>query len=113
MHVEVLSNVRICFRELAERIQAGTVMVNDVLNAYGTPEAPFGGVKQSGFGRVHGDEGLVDLCETRHVSYDRVALMRREPVWFPYRKGTFSAMSRARRLLMRSGSPVKKVFDLL
>jgi len=40
---------------LAERVEAGSVLVNDVLSNGGTVEAPFGGVKQSGFGRAMGD----------------------------------------------------------
>ena len=40
-------------KRLAERIEAGTVMVNDVLNTYACPETPWGGVKQSGIGRTH------------------------------------------------------------
>ncbi len=70
-------------RRLAERIEAGTVMVNDVLITYGAPETPWGGVKQSGIGRTHSDAGLRDLCQMRHVNYDRVA-MKRELWWYPY-----------------------------
>jgi succinate-semialdehyde dehydrogenase/glutarate-semialdehyde dehydrogenase len=85
-------------KRLAERIAAGTVMVNDVLNTYACPETPWGGVKQSGIGRTHSASGLRDLCETRHVNYDRVALDR-EVWWYPYREGTFKALLRGARLL--------------
>lgn len=99
-------------RRLAERIRAGTVMVNDVLTAYGAPETPFGGVKESGYGRVHGEEGLKDMCEVRHVNYDRIALGSREPTWYPYGEKAYQTMAKGMRLLFRSGSPVKKVLDL-
>jgi succinate-semialdehyde dehydrogenase/glutarate-semialdehyde dehydrogenase len=85
-------------KRLAERIEAGTVMVNDVLNTYACPETPWGGVKQSGIGRTHSAVGLRDLCETRHVNYDRVAFGR-EVWWYPYREGTFKALLRGARLL--------------
>jgi len=85
-------------KRLAERIEAGTVMVNDVLNTYACPETPWGGVKQSGIGRTHSVIGLRDLCETRHVNHDRVALGR-EVWWYPYREGTFRALLRGARLL--------------
>ena len=49
-------------------------MVNDCLLTFGAPETPWGGVKQSGIGRTHSDDGLRDLCQTRHVNYDRIAL---------------------------------------
>ena len=82
-------------RRLAERIEAGTVMVNDVLNTYACPETPWGGVKQSGIGRTHSVIGLRDLCETRHVNHDRVALGR-EVWWYPYKEGTSGRSSAAR-----------------
>ncbi len=70
-------------KRLAERIEAGTVMVNDVLLAYGAPETPFGGIKQSGIGHTHSDQGLRDLCQTRHINYDRLAF-KKEMWWYPY-----------------------------
>jgi hypothetical protein len=53
------------------------------------------------------------MCETRHVNYNRVPTIKREPVWFPYRNATYGTMSRIMRVFMRSGSPVKKMIDLL
>ncbi|MGE0871965.1 MAG: aldehyde dehydrogenase family protein [Kofleriaceae bacterium] len=85
-------------KRLAERIEAGTVMVNDVLNTYGCPETPWGGVKQSGIGRTHSAQGLRDLCETRHVNYDRVAVPR-EVWWYPYKQATFKALLQGAKLL--------------
>jgi succinate-semialdehyde dehydrogenase/glutarate-semialdehyde dehydrogenase len=98
-------------RRIAERVRAGTVMVNDVLTAYAAPEAPFGGVKDSGFGRVHGEEGLRDMCEARHVNSDRFPIGK-NPVGFPYSEGGYKAVAKAMRLLFRSGSPVQKLMDL-
>jgi acyl-CoA reductase-like NAD-dependent aldehyde dehydrogenase len=85
-------------KRLAERIEAGTVMINDVLNTYACPETPWGGVKHSGIGRTHSVIGLRDLCEIRHVNHDRVAFGR-EVWWYPYKEGTFRALLRGARLL--------------
>jgi succinate-semialdehyde dehydrogenase/glutarate-semialdehyde dehydrogenase len=85
-------------KRLAERIEAGTVMINDVLNTYACPETPWGGVKHSGIGRTHSMIGLRELCETRHVNHDRVALGR-EVWWYPYKEGTYRALLRGARLL--------------
>src|SRR5712692_5596379 len=41
-------------KRLAERIDAGTVTVNEVLYTHAITQTPWGGVKQSGFGRTHG-----------------------------------------------------------
>ena len=85
-------------KRIAERVAAGTVMVNDVLNTYACPETPWGGVKQSGIGRTHSVIGLRDMCETRHVNYDRLAFSR-EVWWYPYKRGTYNALLRTARLL--------------
>lgn len=99
-------------RGIAEALRVGTVMVNDVFSAYGMAEAPFGGVRDSGWGKVHGDEGLRAMCEARQVSYDRIPIGARDPLWFPYGDGAYRAVSKAMRVLYRSGSPVKKLLDL-
>jgi succinate-semialdehyde dehydrogenase/glutarate-semialdehyde dehydrogenase len=52
---------------LSERIEAGTLGIND--GAPTTSQAPFGGVKQSGWGRELGSEGLDAFLETKHVSF--------------------------------------------
>jgi len=51
---------------LAERLEAGSIGINDGLPT--TSNAPFGGVKQSGWGRELGSEGLEAFLETKHVS---------------------------------------------
>jgi succinate-semialdehyde dehydrogenase / glutarate-semialdehyde dehydrogenase len=50
----------------AEALEAGTIGIND--GAPTTSNAPFGGVKQSGWGRELGSEGLDAFLETKHVS---------------------------------------------
>lgn len=52
---------------VAGQIQAGAVIVNDNIAQFGIPMLPFGGIKDSGFGRTHGREGL--LLFTRPYSY--------------------------------------------
>ncbi|MCB9701816.1 MAG: aldehyde dehydrogenase family protein [Myxococcales bacterium] len=78
---------------LAGRLQAGTVMINDVLYTHALPEAPWGGVKRSGIGRVHGLQALRDLCEVKHIASPRVEL--RQPWLFPYSERRFRLMRRA------------------
>lgn len=50
---------------LSEGLEYGMICVNDWLPA--TPEAPFGGVKQSGLGRESGREGLYEYLEEKTV----------------------------------------------
>lgn len=86
-------------RRLAERIEAGTVMINDVLSTYACPETPWGGVKSSGIGRTHSAHGLRDFCQTRHVNYERLSLGAKEVWWYPYKQRTYKTLLKAARLL--------------
>lgn len=72
-------------RRLAERIEAGTVMVNDVLATHAMAETPWGGLKQSGLAHTHSDDGLRHMCQARHVNYPILPWLAREQWWFPYR----------------------------
>ena len=62
----------VCTRDAAraERVIAGLRFGHIGLNTSTgpTPEAPFGGMKQSGFGREGGVEGLLEFCETQVVA---------------------------------------------
>jgi succinate-semialdehyde dehydrogenase / glutarate-semialdehyde dehydrogenase len=51
---------------LAESLEAGTIAVNDSVPS--TSQSPFGGLKESGWGRELGIEGIDGFLETKHVS---------------------------------------------
>ncbi|NUQ63788.1 MAG: NAD-dependent succinate-semialdehyde dehydrogenase [Pirellulales bacterium] len=51
---------------LAENLEAGTIGINDTVPA--TSQCPFGGLKQSGWGRELGMEGIDAFLETKHIS---------------------------------------------
>jgi acyl-CoA reductase-like NAD-dependent aldehyde dehydrogenase len=70
---------------LARRIQAGTVMVNDVVSCFGISEAPHGGVKSSGLGRTHGRFGLEEMVRVKYVDVDLMAGMKKV-WWYEYGK---------------------------
>jgi acyl-CoA reductase-like NAD-dependent aldehyde dehydrogenase len=99
-------------RRLAERIEAGSVVVNDVLINYAACEAPFGGVKDSGFGRVHGDDALRDMAERRHVNEGRIPVPAKDPLWFPYDAAGYRWMLRGARMLFGGGGIVKRLTEL-
>jgi acyl-CoA reductase-like NAD-dependent aldehyde dehydrogenase len=54
-------------KQVADQVQAASVIVNDSIAQFGIPMLPFGGIKDSGFGRTHGQEGLMQF--TRPFSY--------------------------------------------
>ena len=99
-------------KRLAHRIEAGSVVVNDVLVNYAAAEAPFGGIKQSGFGRVHGDDALRDMCDARHVFSGRVPEPSADPLWFPYSSKAYRWQMRVLRALFSRGSIVKRIGKL-
>jgi acyl-CoA reductase-like NAD-dependent aldehyde dehydrogenase len=65
---------------LARRIQAGTVLVNDVISCFGISEAPHGGVKASGVGRTHGRFGLEEMVRLKYLDSDMMPGMKK--VWW-------------------------------
>jgi succinate-semialdehyde dehydrogenase/glutarate-semialdehyde dehydrogenase len=103
LNAYVFARDRAYGQRLAERIEAGSVLVNDVLSNGGCPEAPFGGIKQSGFGRMMGDDSLREMSDVRHVSVDRIAPSH-DPLWFPYTKGRLELARRATQLALGGGS---------
>ncbi|MCP2261042.1 aldehyde dehydrogenase (NAD+) [Streptoalloteichus tenebrarius] len=61
--------------ELARRLRAGMVAVNSVLSFVAVPALPFGGVGDSGFGRIHGDDGLREFTRAQAVTRRRFAAL--------------------------------------
>lgn len=57
--------------ELASRVRAGVVVVNDVIVPTADPRLPFGGRGESGFGVTRGAEGLLELTVPKVVAVRR------------------------------------------
>jgi len=72
---------------LARRIQAGTVMVNDLVSCFGISEAPHGGRKASGVGRAHGRFGLEEMVQLKYLDSDRMPRMKK--VWWYHYGASF------------------------
>jgi acyl-CoA reductase-like NAD-dependent aldehyde dehydrogenase len=112
LNAYVFSKSRDRARRVSERIEAGSVVVNDVLSNYATIEAPFGGLKQSGFGRVHGAESLREMCHRKHLSFDRLPVPARDPFGFPYTARSFHWLQRGVQLVLGGGPLGKRIGDL-
>jgi acyl-CoA reductase-like NAD-dependent aldehyde dehydrogenase len=61
-------------RELARRLRAGMTSVNAVIAYAAVPSLPFGGVGDSGFGRIHGDDGLREFARAKATTAVRFPL---------------------------------------
>ncbi|MBC6456969.1 succinic semialdehyde dehydrogenase [Actinomadura sp. HBU206391] len=60
-------------RRIAARIEAGTVNINEGYGAaYGSHDAPMGGMKQSGIGRRHGAEGMLKYTEPQTIASQHI-----------------------------------------
>jgi acyl-CoA reductase-like NAD-dependent aldehyde dehydrogenase len=68
---------------VAAKLEAGTVMINDVLSSFGISEAPHGGVKASGIGRTHGFLGLDEMVRPKFVDSDLMPGMKKS-WWYGY-----------------------------
>jgi len=67
-------------RRVAARLQAGAVMLNDMVCSFGISEAPHGGVKASGIGRTHGRIGLEEMVRPKYVATDLLPRMKK--IWW-------------------------------
>jgi succinate-semialdehyde dehydrogenase/glutarate-semialdehyde dehydrogenase len=60
-------------RRIAARLQAGTVNVNEgFIAAWGSVDAPMGGMKDSGLGRRHGAMGILKYTDEQTIAVQRV-----------------------------------------
>lgn len=57
--------------ELAKRLRSGMVAINSVISFAGVPSLPFGGVGDSGFGRIHGPDGLREFARSKAIARPR------------------------------------------
>lgn len=70
---------------VARQIDAGMVWINDGLYTHVSPDAPWGGIKDSGYGRMHSAAELRDLVYVKSVGFNKQTPQE----WnFPYTAGS-------------------------
>jgi acyl-CoA reductase-like NAD-dependent aldehyde dehydrogenase len=67
---------------ISSQLRAGTVTANMHVEGAAAPWAAWGGVGDSGFGRVNGEAGLREFSVPVHVA--RASLPMKRAVWYPY-----------------------------
>jgi acyl-CoA reductase-like NAD-dependent aldehyde dehydrogenase len=60
--------------DLARRMRSGMTSINEVTAFAFVPGLPFGGVGDSGFGRIHGEDGLKEFTRAKAITRQRFAL---------------------------------------
>jgi acyl-CoA reductase-like NAD-dependent aldehyde dehydrogenase len=88
--------------QLAQRLQSGSVCINDSLVNFIIPDAPMGGSKESGFGHRHGAEGIRKFCQQKTIVVDKFGLKEEFP-WYPATTKKARQIRHLLNLLCRSG----------
>ena len=60
--------------EVVAQLRCGMASINSVISFAGIPALPFGGVGSSGFGRIHGEDGLREFARTQSVAKLRIPI---------------------------------------
>jgi succinate-semialdehyde dehydrogenase/glutarate-semialdehyde dehydrogenase len=79
-------------RRLAGRLAAGAVTLNDHLMSHGMAETHWGGYRQSGIGRTHGQMGFEEMTQTKVVVGDLLHRLPRQMWWYPHSRGVYAGL---------------------
>ncbi len=97
--------------DMARQLEVGTVTINEVVYTAGLGETPWGGVKDSGFGRTHSEAGLYEFVNVRHIHKPRSSwLYFKSPWWFPYTTFQYITFRLLLNLYRRSWVEKIKIF---
>ena len=97
---------------VAARLHAGAVMINDHMMSHGMPETPWGGFRQSGIGRSHGEAGLLEMYQPRAVVDDLLHRANRQMWWYPYDARVYKGLRSTVTALYGRG-PLQRLAALL
>jgi acyl-CoA reductase-like NAD-dependent aldehyde dehydrogenase len=89
-------------RRVGRALRVGGVSINNVMATEANPALPFGGVKQSGFGRYKGEHGLHAFCNVKSVLVDKDSA-KIEANWYPYTKEKYRLFTALTKSLFTDG----------
>jgi succinate-semialdehyde dehydrogenase/glutarate-semialdehyde dehydrogenase len=89
-------------QQIAEQVEAGTVLINDVMYTHAAAETPWFGVKESGLGVAHSKHGLREFARLKHINWDLLPL-HTNLWWFPYSEKQRNRFRVLARVLHRWG----------
>lgn len=84
-------------KAFARRLDGGVVTINDHLYTHGMSDLPWGGPKESGIGRTHGPEGLLEMSRAKVINWD-MTKPKRNIWWYPQNRETYTFLQQAFRL---------------
>lgn len=74
--------------DYSKKIDAGSVVINNSILSIASAELPYGGVKKSGIGNYHGEQGIKTFCNIKSILID-IEYFKEDFTWAPYGKGAF------------------------
>ncbi|MCL4217877.1 MAG: aldehyde dehydrogenase family protein [Candidatus Hydrogenedentes bacterium] len=78
---------------VARALTTGNVSINNVMTTLATARLPFGGIKNSGYGRYKGPGGLHTFCNVKSVVIEPMT-KKREAHWYPHDRKKFELFER-------------------
>lgn len=78
--------------EIGKKIKAGAITINDHLMSHGIAETSWGGFKESGIGRTHGQQGFMEMVETQYIINDILPGVKKNIWWHPYSKELYEEL---------------------
>ncbi len=97
---------------VARALETGNVSINNALATQANSALPFGGVKDSGFGRYKGTFGLYSFCNVKSVLLDKGTLGP-DLHWHPYSREKYALFSRLLEAFYRDTKPAWLRLSLL
>jgi succinate-semialdehyde dehydrogenase/glutarate-semialdehyde dehydrogenase len=101
--------------QIGRRIQAGVITVNDHLMRHGLPGTSWGGFKESGIGRTHGEFGFNEMTQVQIIVSGRLPFVKKNIWWHPYDERLFVGLKGLMDFLMnrKLGARFRGMFQVL
>jgi acyl-CoA reductase-like NAD-dependent aldehyde dehydrogenase len=78
--------------KIARQLQVGSVMINDHMMSHGLAETPWGGFKESGIGRTHGQIGFNEMTQPQVIVNDILPFAKKNLWWLPYSRKVYDGL---------------------
>jgi len=77
---------------LGSKIKAGAITINDHLMSHGLAETAWGGFKESGIGRAHGEQGFMEMVQAQYIINDILPGVKKNIWWHPYNADLYEGL---------------------